>query len=276
VCGVVHQAMRRLALAMAVVAMSQPCLTLRQASWPALTSGRLTLAVRSRRGLDHRNMRMAVYDSQIPQNDEASEPRRQKPLTKPAGQPVQAPKTDTLTIPVEAPNVGAPQVKQEREISIDTILQELQAIQNTGPQKYCILGTRHCSYLHQQLIELLSYALVLTGNHIFTSGSPGTNAAAIRGALRAERADLLTVLLPQSMSKQPQESQNLLAQVDDVIENKGNDHLTLDVASRLCNSDLLSRVDQLISFAFHDSNTVIEASREAKALDKVVTTLFLD
>ena len=144
------------------------------------------------------------------------------------------------------------------------------------PRKYCILGTRHCSYLHQQIIELLSYALVLTGNHIFTSGSPGTNAAAIRGALRAERPDLLTVVLPQSLAKQPDESQELLEQVEDVIENGRNDVLSLDVASRICNSDLLSRTEQLIAFAFHDSGTVIEATREAKSLDMVVTTLYLD
>jgi cysteine sulfinate desulfinase/cysteine desulfurase-like protein len=35
------------------------------------------------------------------------------------------------------------------------------------------------------------------GNHIFTSGATGTNAAVIRGALRAENQELLTVVLPQ-------------------------------------------------------------------------------
>ena len=50
----------------------------------------------------------------------------------------------------------------------------------------------------------------LQGNHIFTSGATGTNAAVIRGALRAERPELLTVVLPQSMDKQPAESQELL------------------------------------------------------------------
>lgn len=47
-------------------------------------------------------------------------------------------------------------------------------------------------------------------NHIFTSGATGTNAAVIRGALKAEKPDLLTVVLPQSLSKQPPESQELL------------------------------------------------------------------
>lgn len=51
------------------------------------------------------------------------------------------------------------------------------------------------------------------GNHVFTSGATGTNAAVIRGALRAERPELLTVVLPQSLSKQPQESQELIKEV---------------------------------------------------------------
>lgn len=49
-------------------------------------------------------------------------------------------------------------------------------------------------------------------NHIYTSGATGTNAAVIRGALRAEKPDLLTVVLPQSRRMQPPESQELLEQ----------------------------------------------------------------
>jgi|AntAceMinimDraft_11_1070367.scaffolds.fasta_scaffold52096_2 hypothetical protein len=70
-------------------------------------------------------------------------------------------------------------------------------------------------FLHQQLVEILSYALVLTENHIFTSGATGTNAAVIRGALRAERPDLLTVVLPQSLSKQPEVGPGRAATVRD-------------------------------------------------------------
>ena len=56
----------------------------------------------------------------------------------------------------EGINVGDPQIKvEEKEFSVTSILRELAAIQQKGPQKYCILGTRHCSYLHQQIIELL-------------------------------------------------------------------------------------------------------------------------
>ena len=49
-------------------------------------------------------------------------------------------------------------------------------------------------------------------NHIYTSGATGTNAAVIRGALRAEKPHLLTVVLPQSRHRQPPESQELLEQ----------------------------------------------------------------
>jgi hypothetical protein len=52
--------------------------------------------------------------------------------------------------------VGDPQLRlKEKERSVTSILKELAAIQQQGPQKYCILGTRHCSYLHQQIVELL-------------------------------------------------------------------------------------------------------------------------
>ena len=121
-----------------------------------------------------------------------------------------------------------------------------------------------------------AYALVLSGNHVYTSGAGGTNAAAIRGALRAERSDLLTVVLPQSMEKQTKESQDLLKEVEDVVSMPQNDEMSLDIASRICNSFLLSQTDQLISFAFHESNTVIEATKEAKKLDMLVTVLYLD
>lgn len=172
--------------------------------------------------------------------------------------------------------VGNPQIKVEKEISVSEILTELAAIQTQGPQKYCVLGTRHCSYLHQQIIELLAYALVLSGNHVYTSGAGGTHAAAIRGALRAESPELLTVVLPQSFSKQQEDTQDLLQDVEDIIDMPQNDGLSLNIASRICNSYMLSKTDQLISFAFHESNTVIEAQREARELDMLVTTLFLD
>lgn len=104
-----------------------------------------------------------------------------------------------------------------------------------------ILGTRHCTFLHQQIVELLSYALVLSGNHVYTSGAIGTHTAVIRGALRAENQRLLTVILPQTIDKQPEETRALLAQVEQV-HSLGHNSLPLGYASRLCNSELLAKV----------------------------------
>ena len=91
----------------------------------------------------------------------------------------------------------------------------------------------------------------------------------------------------------------------------GHDTLPLDAASRICNSELLSKGDQasapaisrgkefraaaatrhpppaataaepsaplqLIVFAFHDSKTLRETIEEGKAMQLLVTVLFLD
>jgi len=170
---------------------------------------------------------------------------------------------------------GGAATLDDTDFSVNTILKQLESIQQGTPKNIVILGTRHCSFLHQQIIELLSYALVLSDNHIFTSGATGTHAATIRGALRADNPDLLTVILPQTLARQPREIRDLLGQVKNVVQ-LGHDQLPLDAASRICNSELLSKGDQLIVFAFHDSNTLRETIEEAKAMSLLVTVLFLD
>ncbi|GJN18626.1 hypothetical protein PR202_gb05802 [Eleusine coracana subsp. coracana] len=151
------------------------------------------------------------------------------------------------------PTVTAPEYKPIPDLDY---LQELLAIQQQGPRSIGFFGTRNMGYMHQQLIEILSYAMVITKNHIFTSGASGTNAAVIRGALRAEKPELLTV-------------QNL-------IEKPQYDHLPLIEASRLCNMDIISKVQQVICFAFHDSKLLMETCQEAKNLRKIVTLFYLD
>jgi hypothetical protein len=140
---------------------------------------------------------------------------------------------------------------------------------------YSVRTEKACTY-HSTFSIARAYALVLSGNHLYTSGAAGTNAAAIRGALRAFQPHLLTVVLPQSMAKQTPESQELLEDVTNVITMPQNDQMPLDVASRICNSHLLSQTDHLISFAFHESTTVLEAAEEAQKLEMLVTLLYLD
>ena len=108
------------------------------------------------------------------------------------------------------------------------------------------------------------------------SSPPVSQAAAIRGALRANSTDLLTVILPQSLKQQPEDSQDLIKEVVQVVEMPENDALTLDVASKRCNRKLITTVDQLVAFAFHDSNNVVRAADEAKEMDKIVTVMYLD
>jgi hypothetical protein len=47
-------------------------------------------------------------------------------------------------------------------------LQELIAIQQNGPKALGFFGTRNMGFLHQNLIEILSYAMVLTVRSILS------------------------------------------------------------------------------------------------------------
>ncbi|MCW6036284.1 DNA recombination-mediator protein A [Spirulina subsalsa FACHB-351] len=167
-------------------------------------------------------------------------------------------------------------MNQSTEIQeIDTLAQELATIQQTGSKRIALLGTRHVPLTHQKLIEMMSYALVLTGNRLMTSGATGTNFAAIRGAMRAD-PNLLTVILPQSLARQTRESREQLEKVIHLVENPDNDHLSLGEASALCNRDIISRCQQLICFAFHDSHTLLKTCEEAEEQRKVVTLFYFD
>ena len=159
--------------------------------------------------------------------------------------------------------------------SLDTLTQELAAIQQIDSKRIALLGSRHVPLMHQQLIEMMSYALVLAGNRLVTSGAIGTNSAAIKGAMRAD-ANSLTVILPQSLSRQPRESKKQLEKVVHLIENSSNDHLSLGEASAMCNSEIIARSDQLICFAFHDSGTLLKTCQEAEEQRKIVTLFYFD
>ncbi len=159
--------------------------------------------------------------------------------------------------------------------TVDVFLQELATIQQAGPKRIAILGSRHVPITHQYLIEMLSYALALTGNRILTSGATGTNSAVIRGATRADQSSL-TVILPQSLERQPIESRAQLENIMHLVEHPENDHLPLAEASSLCNSEIISKCQQLICFAFHDSVTLRQACAQAEDQHKLVTLFYFD
>ena len=79
------------------------------------------------------------------------------------------------------------------------------------------------------------------------------------GALRACNPDLLTVVLPQSLYKQPPEIQPLLNRVANLIQQPENDDLDLKDAAMLCNEQIIGLVDKILVFAYHDSTTILNA-----------------
>ncbi len=160
--------------------------------------------------------------------------------------------------------------------TVDALAQELLLIQQSGPRRVAIIGSRNLPLTHQQLVEMLSYALVLSGNQVVTSGGAnGTNMAAIRGAQRAN-PDRLEIILPQTINQQPAEVQDLLIGVKHIIEYPDRRSMTLADASKLCNHEIIDRCQQIICFLYHTSYTLLESLSYAKDHRKLVTQFFLD
>ena len=86
---------------------------------------------------------------------------------------IMVPLDDMDTVSADSPN------------TVDELAQELATIRQSA-KKIAIIGSRNLPITHQQMIGTLATALVRQGNTIITSGgSSGTNAAAIRGAMKA-------------------------------------------------------------------------------------------
>ena len=158
---------------------------------------------------------------------------------------------------------------------VDTLAQELALLQDKGKRRIAILGSRHVPVVAIHLVELISRSLAQEGHTLLTSGSQGVNAAVIRGVLAVDR-ERLTVLLPQSLDRQVPEIRDQLDQVLHLIEKPEHDDLPLPIASSLCNQEIINRCDQLICFAFHDSETLLASCRTAEDIGKVVSLLFFD
>lgn len=158
---------------------------------------------------------------------------------------------------------------------IDTLAQELAMLQDRGKRRIAILGSRHLPVVAVHLVELVVRSLAQEGHNLITSGAQGVNAAVIRSVLDID-SSRLTVLLPQSLDRQPGESRELLERVLHLVEKPEHDELPLPMASSLCNQEIITRCDQLICFAFHDSETLLASCRLAEDMGKVVTLLFFD
>jgi len=158
---------------------------------------------------------------------------------------------------------------------VDTLAQELATIRQSA-KRIAIIGSRNLTITHQQIIETLTTSLVMQGNTIITSGgSSGTNAAAIRGAMKAN-PDKLKVILPQTIGQQPSDVQDQLIGVPNIIEHPDRAMMTLADASRICNREIINECQQLICFLSHTSNTLHKAVDFAEESHKVVTVFYLD
>jgi hypothetical protein len=158
---------------------------------------------------------------------------------------------------------------------IDTLAQELAMLQDRGKRRIAILGSRHVPVVAIHLVELVARSLAQEGHSLITSGSQGVNAAVIRSVLEVDPARL-TVLLPQSLERQPAESRDQLERVLHLVEKPEHDELPLPMASSLCNQEIIGRCDQLICYAFHDSETLLSSCRTAEDMGKVVSLMFFD
>ena len=130
------------------------------------------------------------------------------------------PVDDLDTVSADSPN------------TVDELALELATIKQSA-KKIAIIGSRNLPITHQQMIETLATALVMQGNTIITSGgSSGTNAAAIRGAMKAN-PDKLKVILPQTIGQQPSDVQNQLIGVPNIVEHPDRAMMTLADAHQI-------------------------------------------
>ena len=159
--------------------------------------------------------------------------------------------------------------------TVDELSMELATIKQSA-KRIAIIGSRNLAITHQQMIETLTTALVMQGNTIITSGgSYGTNAAAIRGAMKSN-PEKLKVILPQTIGQQPSDVQNQLIGVPNIIEHADRAMMTLADASRVCNREIIDDCNQLICFLSHTSKTLQTAVEYAEETHKVVTIFYLD
>ncbi len=177
----------------------------------------------------------------------------------------------SITVPVD----DLDSVSEQAPGTVDELAMELAAIRQPA-KRIAIIGSRHLPITHQQLIETMVEALVKLGNTIITSGgSSGTNAAAIRGAMKAN-PDKLKVILPQTIGQQPSDVQNQLIGIPNIVEHPDRAMMMLADASRICNHEIIDDCNQLICFLSHSSKTLQDAVEYAEEAHKIITSFYLD
>lgn len=176
---------------------------------------------------------------------------------------------------IQVPIDDLDKISDEDANTVDQLAVELATIRQQA-KRIAIIGSRNLPITHQQIIEMLTTMLVKQGNTIITSGgSSGTNAAAIRGAMKAN-PEKLKVILPQTIGQQPSDLQDQLIGVPNIVEHPDRAMMTLADASRICNREIIDDCQQVICFLSHTSNTLHKACDYAEESHKVITMFYLD
>ncbi|WP_373531605.1 DNA-processing protein DprA [Vampirovibrio sp.] len=177
----------------------------------------------------------------------------------------------TILVPI----LSNDDIDQDTPDPNDDLAAELSMLQQKS-KAIAIIGSRNIPLPHQQIIEMLAFSLTHNGNQIITSGgSSGTNAAAIRGAMKGN-PELLRVILPQTIGQQPSDVQDQLIGIPNIVEHPEWSMMKLADASRLCNREIVDEGQQLIILLSHDSPTLHTAIDYANENHKLVTCLYLD
>lgn len=157
------------------------------------------------------------------------------------------------------------------------MISQLQSIQQrdaSKPSSIVVIGDEMTTVLQRQIIELLSYALVLSGNRVLTTAKAGADQAVMRGAIRANER-MLNVVVANSASSEPASARELLSGVRNIVELR-HSGLPPELETKLVYAELLGSADQLIAFALHRSRALRQAIDEAQTLNIECTVLFLD
>jgi hypothetical protein len=177
----------------------------------------------------------------------------------------------TIIVPIS----NQDDIDQDTPDPHDELAAELSMLQQKS-KAIAIIGSRNIPLPHQQLIEMLAFSLTHDGNKVITSGgSSGTNAAAIRGAMKGN-PDLLKVILPQTIGQQPSDVQDQMIGVPHIVEHPEWSMMKLADASRLCNREIIDEAQQIIFLLTHDSPTLHLAIDYANENHKLVTCLYID
>jgi hypothetical protein len=179
---------------------------------------------------------------------------------------------EQLSAPLRSEAASESAVQAARTISQLQLIQSRDAA--SPPSSIVVIGPADTTVLHRQTIELLSYALVLSGNRVLTSGGTDADMAVIRGALRANER-MLTVVVPNTAATAATDGEGLLRSVRAIVELQ-HTNLPAEIESRLVYAELVGGADKVIAFAFHRSRALLQAIDEAQAINVETCVLYLD